>query len=275
MRFLVAFLCICIGLSAQAQIYSPMGARAEAIGQVSSPLIDAWSTINNPAALVFTEGNSLALSYRNNYFSSELGTAAFAFQKTLKKGSIGIGYSRYGYQLYNENQLYIAYGIQLGENTSLGLSLTPHFIQFANTPVNAYPDVSLGFLSKASDKLSIGASLKNPFSQEIDGLSRSYTESLIQFGANYELAKEIGLFSEIEKNFNYPVRVKLGGEYKLKEIAFIRAGVITAPVEVSYGLGVKLKDFSFDLGLRQNLRLGNSGQLSIQYKFSKAKAKNE
>lgn len=251
------------------------GPISEGRAQIESVNNDPWASLNNPAVLAQIENNSIALAYRNSYLFTELGTAGASFQWKLKKSGIGLGFSRYGYSLANESQLNFSYALLLAEGVSMGLSFSPQIISFQNTGTLVYPNASLGFYAKATDKIDLAAGLKNPFSQEIDALSKSYTQSILQVGAAYHLVDNIDLFTEFEKNFDRPIRMKFAGEYRLEEMFAIRAGVATMPIEISYGVGVLLKAIRFDLALRQDPRLGSSGQVGLSFDLKGKKSKSE
>lgn len=250
------------------------GPESDARAGIASPINDAWSSFNNPGALGHIESHSIALAYRNAYLIPELGTAGVSMQYKLKNSGIGLAYSRYGYENFSDSRINLSYGLLLNEEISLGVAFSPQLIRFPNIGTRFYPNASIGFMAKAADKINLAATLRNPINQQLDEYSNTFTETVLQVGASYQLIEEISLFGELEKNFDTPLRVKIAGEYIFQDKVYFRGGVITAPLEVSYGFGIRLKYFNLNLAMRQHNQLGLAGQLGIQFDI-KTKVKDE
>lgn len=251
------------------------GARSEGIGQINSVLIDEWSTMNNPASMSFRESSSFAFGYKNTYLLPELGTAGASFQFKAKTSSFGLGFSRYGYQHFSDTRMNLAYSLLLQENIAMGIAFSPQIIRFSNTGARFYPNATISFLAKVSDQVKLGAVLRNPFNQNIDLFSDSYTQSMIQAGASYQLLEELMLAFELEKDLQMKLRPKIGGEFRVQDFAFLRAGIIGSPLEISYGGGLILKQFQIDLALRQNPVLGVSGQAGLHFNLFRNQQNND
>jgi len=74
--------------------------------------------------------------------------------------------------------------------------------------------------------------------------------------------------SEIEKNSEFPLNVKLATEYSPAENAFIRGGFSLRPVSFSFGFGYVLaKTIMLDIGSGYHQSMGWSPAVSCSYKF--------
>ncbi len=272
-RSALIFTCILWFFTSNAQDRALRGPESDARAGIASPLSDSWSTFNNPGALGHIRSHSIALAYRNAYLIPELGTAGASIQYKLKNSGIGLGFSHYGYENFSDSRINLSYGLLLNEQISLGVAFSPQLLRFPNTGTRFYPNASIGFMAKASDKVNLAATLRNPINQQFDEYSNAFTETVLQVGASYALVEEISLFGELEKNFDAPLRVKIAGEYIFQEKVYFRGGVITAPLEVTYGFGIKLKYFNLNIAMRQHNQLGMAGQLGIHFDIkTKAKA---
>ena len=77
---------------------------------------------------------------------------------------------------------------------------------------------------------------------------------------------------EAEKDLDNALRGKLGLEYQLIDQIFLRGGVATSPLELSFGLGYHLQIIHIDFGTAYHQILGWSPHFSLVFK---AKENNE
>jgi hypothetical protein len=68
---------------------------------------------------------------------------------------------------------------------------------------------------------------------------------------------------EAEKDMRYKPSFRIGVEYRYKEIASVRAGIGTNPLNHAFGFGFNFGSFLFDIAAVRHEVLGYSPQASI------------
>ena len=86
-----------------------IGGRSSAMGGSSVSLSDFWSVNNNQAGIANYKSFATGFYYEDKYLLKELSLKAFSFIFPTSSGVFGFNYSYFGYNLYNEQKLGIAY----------------------------------------------------------------------------------------------------------------------------------------------------------------------
>ena len=115
--FLFSYQCFSWDLSGIA------GARSNATGSCSVSLSDFWSIQNNPAGMADYRFFSAGLSYENRFFMKELSLYDLALMMPVKIGTIGLSYSRFGFENFNENKLGLAFARAFSPYFKMGLKI--------------------------------------------------------------------------------------------------------------------------------------------------------
>jgi hypothetical protein len=77
---------------------------------------------------------------------------------------------------------------------------------------------------------------------------------------------------ETEKSIDYKLRFKAGIEYQLLEGLYLRTGIITQPVQNTFGLGFKIKRINADIAFSHVETIGLVPHFSIQFLLNKLKS---
>ena len=93
----------------------PIGARAASMGNASVSSTDIWSIFNNPAGMAKQSVFSAGVNYENRYLMKELGLKSAALLVPSRFGVLGLSFNQFGYSLYNENKIGLAYARSFGE----------------------------------------------------------------------------------------------------------------------------------------------------------------
>jgi hypothetical protein len=81
-------------------------------------------------------------------------------------------------------------------------------------------------------------------------------------GISYQPITQVLVLTEVEKELDYPVNVKVGLEYQLLQKLTLRAGVATATEQLAFGTGFRAKKLQFDYGFGRQSVLGNLHRLN-------------
>jgi len=262
--FFASFL---LSFNAIAQLNTPLGGRAAAMGKTAINQIDLWSVENNMGALAFYEESSIGAFYSNEYLSNDLANKAIIGTYSLKKSAFGLRLSQFGYSQYQENKVGLSYGMKLSENFGVGAQLNYFNLKIGEGygSRNTFT-AKIGLYALINDDLSIAATLSNPTRTELtDGGDRLPTE--IQLGLNYQFSKKLNTSIQVNKDIEFDPSIHLGLEYQIIEILYLRAGIANKPSLSTFGFGLFLNDFQVDFASSFDSNLGFSPMISLAYSF--------
>ncbi len=245
----------------------PAGARGAGMAYARLNYSDIWSIYYNQAGLARLEGPSAGAFFENKFFVKELGRGGFAASHPLGQGNIGLSYTSFGYAAYRESKMGLAYGMRLTENLSIGTQINYH-----HTRINAedYGETGtvtaeLGLMLDLSEKVSVAAHVFNLTRSELNEDFDERLPTLIRFGLNYSINKELRISGEVEKDIDFDEIFKMGIEYQPVESVFIRVGASNNPGIFAFGLGINWGAFQFDLASTYHTVLGYSPQASLTF----------
>ncbi|MBL4625100.1 MAG: hypothetical protein JKY42_08180 [Flavobacteriales bacterium] len=246
-----------------------IGGRSAAMGNSSVMLQDRWSIHHNQAGLAWLEKKSVGVYYESRYTTSQLGLQGGAFiLPTEAAGTFGLSISTFGYSLYNETKIGLAYARKLSPMFSVGIQLDYFSIGIGENygRVGAFSG-EIGVLAVLTDNLTVGAHLFNPSRTRIAQYNDEHLPTILRFGASYKFSDKVLMTGEMEKDIDQKPVFKSGLEYNISEPIFIRAGIASNPFVSSFGVGVRLKGFEFDIATSFHSVLGYTPQLSLGYTF--------
>jgi hypothetical protein len=242
-----------------------IGSRANGLGYASSCLSDAWSTFNNPAGLSNPENTSVNVTYDvfSNFKTFNRYAATFHFP--FLGGGSGIGIMRFGDELYNEQQIRIAYANQLGI-TSLGASC--QYIQYRAEGIGTKGIVtfSLGGITKLTDWLRTGAYIVNVTQPKV--AENEKIPTLLILGVSVKASEKVFLFLEVEKNINEEPVLKSAVEYQINKKFAFRTGIHPAPASGFFGFSIQHKKLKLDYAFSYLPAIGTRHQTTLAYKIS-------
>ncbi len=266
---LCCFLLVTLNAFAQNGLPPTAGARSAALGGSGLNFTDINSLFSNQAGLANLEGLSFTLVGENRFLLSEIKSLSAGAAIPSKLGTFGLSLNYYGFELYNEQRIGIAYARKLMNRLSIGAQ----FI-YLNTNIPDYGNQAnftfeLGLQAKLSKSLSLGVYTFNPGRVKL--IEEERLPTLLSLGLQYQPSEKLFLLAEVEKNLDYTVRTRFGAEYQLIEQLWLRLGVATQPVEYTFGLGYSLKNsFRIDVSARYHQVLGFSPGIGITYTKAKS-----
>ena len=260
---------ICHLPSAMATDNSPFGSRSAGIGNASVSLTDIWSVQNNQAGLGWMKEMSGGITYQNQFFAKELSTKAFGFAYPVKKGTFGLCVSNFGYSLYSENKIGLAFGKSFGEKISAGIMM-----DYFGTKISEYGKknsfvAEMGIQAKPIKNLTLGVHIFNPTRTKIIDYNDERIPTIMRLGFDYKFSEKVFVAVETEKDIEKKAMVKAGLEYKPIKELYLRAGVSSNPSLSCFGIGVMMKQFRLDISSTYHSTLGFSPQISLIYQFER------
>ncbi len=263
---------VLIGNTKAAEGTSPIGGRSAAMGNSSVALSDFWSLYNNPAGIASQENFALGIAYENRFLMQELSLQSAGVVAPTKFGVLGLSFNQFGYTLYKEQMLGLAYARAFGKDLRIGLKLDYFSTSFSEDYENfSAITFELGVQYAINEKLTTGAYIFNPGKARLSEYTDERLPVILRFGLAYEFAEKLIGTVEFEKNFDRNASIRAGLEYYVLEKFFVRAGINTQPGLFTFGTGFDLGPVRIDLAGNLHQVLGTSIQSSLVVHFGKQK----
>ncbi len=246
------------------------GGRSAGLAHASVTLSDVWSAHHNQAGLAWMKEQSVGVYYQNKFSMKELNNVGLAYAHPLKKGTIALQWSNFGYSLYQENKVGLAYALQLSEKLSGGIQL-----DYLSTKLGGiYGSKSalaaeIGLQAKLTSNIRIGAHFYNPTRTKLNEYNGEAIPSIMRLGIDYRFSEKVLVIVETEKDIDHVAMLKSGIEYKANEKFYVRGGVATGPTLGSFGFGLNMKQYKLDIAASYHQTLGFSPEISFIYEFKK------
>lgn len=240
-------------------LLQPSGGRTISLGNCSVALNDFWSCNNTPAGFASQNGISIGFSYQNKFLLKELGHKNAGILLPLNIGVIGVSFSQFGYNLYNENIIGLGFAREFGDKLRIGLKLDYLFFKFPENYENrSVPTFELGIQYHINESLCLGAYIFNPINVKSRTINRDKIPIIMRLGFSYYVTEDFLITSEIEENFEHDFSYRIGLEYEIYKNIFLRSGFQLNPELFTFGVGYNYKWCIIDVCAQMNQDLGTS-----------------
>lgn len=276
LRSAVIIFSLCLLFSVGQRVHAqkdnhPIGARSAAMGNAGVTFDDFWSIHNNQAGMAFYNEMAAGIYGENRFLMKELTQGAFGFVLPVKKaGVFGVTYNYFGYQLYNESKVGLAYAMAFGERLSAGVQLDylrTHIAEdYGNANIFTF---EIGLRAIIIKNLVFGVHVFNPIHAKVSKLGTDRVPVIFRAGLSYSFTDKAVVAIETEKNINEKAQFRAGVEYHLAKPVYLRAGIGTSPFTNSFGIGLEFGNFKADISASRHQVLGFSPQISMMYAFRK------
>lgn len=267
--FVLFFLPIFFSLTPlKAGIYDEyLGGRSAALGFTSITLNDFWSAINNQAGLALINKISVGVFVENKFLLKSLNTKSFAVVKPFSNGGIAIAITQFGETSYNETMISASYGLKLSKELSVGIQLFRFSInqsEYSN-PAEIF-SFQGGFIYNRDDRMRIAFHIFNP-KMIIKSKNKMDLPEIVKFGFSYHLSETLQAFIEVQSHSSLGNGLNSGIEYHDPHNLAFRIGYSSINEKLTFGIGLKIKNLTFDIASSMHSILGYSPQLSLTYQF--------
>lgn len=264
-------ICLCQLLSLAAFDQKHQGARARGLANASVGLTDYWALYNNQAGLAYLEEITFGLGVHNHYLLNELNSSSLGIAFPLSHaGVLGLSLDNFGYNVYRENKIGIAFARSFGSNFSAGIKLNYLSLSMGKEyGSKSSIGFEIGLIYRIKQDFIFGFHASNPFSYRFSTSSKSRLPTSFDIGVVYQISEQIILSLACEKIPGRKAGFKTGMEYQVNNKVFIRAGISTSPFQFAFGFGYKRGKFKLDFASCYHRFLGFSPGISIIYSLSK------
>jgi hypothetical protein len=253
-------------------ILQPVSARYLALGAYSSSNVDIYATRANAASLAELKQGAAAIYGERRFMLEDLNLYTASVGIPTKSGTFALHASYFGFDLSNQTQFSLGYGIKINKKIDIGAAF--HYNNLSQAGIYGSASAitgSIGILMHLTDKIHAGFNAYNPISVAYNKGSEDEERlaSQYSFGFGFDASEKLFLSTELVKDEGHHVNVNAGFQYQFVDQFFIRAGIATATTNYFLGLGFRLKDFRLDVSSSYHPQLGWSPGLLLMYHFGK------
>lgn len=234
-----------------------LGSRQAALGNCSLTLIDVWAASHNQACIAFLKKPGTGIYFENRFSIPGLNLNGLSVAYPFKGCTIGGYFRNFGYNILQENTVGISAGKRFGERLSIGIGLNYQHIRPASAEGiirSVFP--GMGFLFRVNKEFIIGGHLNNP-------LKTRGIPTVFGLGFRYNISEKIFISCQTIKKDLIKPEFGAGIEYKIFEVLYLRTGLITNPIQSSFGFGLKAKKIGVDFAGSIHPVLGLTPKISI------------
>jgi hypothetical protein len=235
---------------------------------------DEWALFNNVGGLAKVDRLSGAFAYEVRPSLPGTRRMAAALNVPFKFGTAGLGFFRFGDNLYSEQLISGGFSNQFGI-ASLGIKV--NYIQYRSETFGVKSAVSINFggIAELTPKISIGAYITNINQPKISIQDNERVPTRLAAGLSFKPTDKILLLTEVEKDIAYDPTIKGAFEYAIQKKIFFRTGFNLQPNAGFFGLGFHARRVKIDYGMQYNAALSFVHQASAIYRFEKKRKADE
>jgi len=250
-------------------LWHSIGARQAGMNGASVAIHDFWNIQNNQAGMADIRTPSFGMAYESRFSINALSLRSLAFIMPVKWGVTGLSINYFGYSLYHEMKIGLAYARSFGPNFRFGLQLD--YLQTAfGEGYGKFQNLTfeMGVQADLTPDLCVGAWVFNPLSVKLASYQTQHFPVVVRLGLAYSFSDDLLVTIESEKNTDFNALIlRAGMEYVLKKRFFFRIGIGNQQEIFSMGFGIHWKHLQLDLAARMHASLGFSPQTSLVYTF--------
>ncbi len=137
-----------------------VGSRSSSLNNCSVALSTVWAS-NQSGMTQFTK-KGVGAFYSTRFMMRELSTKAVTIFIPLQKGTIGLKYQYFGYELFNNQLMGLYYAVKIYHQISIGVQMDLIMVGSANRKIQITPTCEIGLQAKLNDKVTLGLWTYNP-----------------------------------------------------------------------------------------------------------------
>ena len=221
------FFLILLPFSVSAQV-NP-GPRIKALGSMGAAIQDIWSIHSNPAGIASITKFSISAAYEREHFNPDLSRQSAVIILPHRNNAFGLSFQNYGFSVYNEQRVGLAYAKNFGEKVFAALNFNYHLLTIEQYGKADGYSFELGLLYRIGDNFMIGAHIANPSDGGYNDASNAIIPVYMEFGASYRFTNKLLLNSGVKKYLNSSADLALGLEYNLAGWLAVRGGATVNP----------------------------------------------
>ena len=253
-------------------VRQPIAARYIGLGAYSRNFADGYSFTQNQAALANIKSASVAVYAERRFIVQELNMYSAVLALPTKTGNFGIQADYFGYKNFNETQLGLAYGRNLGSKVDIGVKFNYYGIRIPVYGNASAVNFEAGTILHLTEKLHAGVHVFNPVGGKLGkNENEEKLASAYKVGLGYEASDKFFISTEVVKQEDQEVNVNVGFQYNFLKQFLLRGGIATATNNSFVGVGLSVKQFRLDVAASYHPQLGFTPGILVLFDFGKQK----
>lgn len=263
-KIIFVFTGLLVSLASGSQAYkSSLNYRYSGFCTYSSIHADAFSFLNNQAALLPVKNFSAGITSDRRFFLNELSEYQAVVVVPASAGMFGWNGTYFGNMDFHEFSSGLAYAKNMGK-TDIGIQFSYHHLQSKGYTALTSVLAEAGVIFQVNEKLRLGIHVFQPKAlkktQWPQGLTETYS-----MGFGFDASPHFYMGVTMEKTGNNGINVQAGIHYEFAENIFARAGISSATQVYYAGIGFRLRRFRLDVMTSLHPYLGITPGLMLQY----------
>lgn len=247
----------------------PIGAQAAAMGGCGLFVNNAFSAANNQALMPWVKKAGIGISGQNYFNVKDINQLNIAAVIPIKNVGYGMNIYSFGNGSFKQQSLGASAAYLINKKVSFGLGADFHAISITNYGNNNTITIQGGLAAKINEQLEVAFHAYNPLKAKFNEYQDERLTSTYKFGLNYKLNTQLYVVAEVEKNNLYKANFKTGLNYAVKEKVNLRLGINTSLPQLSFGIGYKHKNLTFEMASAIHQYLGVSHHISFIFSIGK------
>jgi hypothetical protein len=264
-RLLLATLMIC-STAESAFEQTVRGARATGLGGAAVAVEgDVWASYTNPACLPNSSETCIGVEFSPALYGiGELKRGAISITGGLPTGMCALSISGFGFELYRELSVGVAWAHALTEHVVLGIGVNLYSLAIHQYGNDRTVGLDVGMLVQVTPAISYGVSFRNANRPSI-GSDREPLPQTMGMGVGVRPFPDALVALSAEKDSHYPFELCIGMEYVLEHLVTVRLGAVNEPSSISAGIGVHLSTLRVDYAYKVHPDLGGTHCFSLSF----------
>jgi len=244
--FLVSYLFVSM-INAQVPYLFP---SSTAVAGTSVAEIKSWSAFHNPAPLSELHHPQLFVQAENRYIITELSTKSLSIVYPVSHFVSAISFSHFGFSLYHEMLLGIAFARNFSGKFSLGMQFnyfTTYFLSSNSYHGTFFPQIGLNI--PLNKNIQLGFHVFNPFQTNLKSdITTKRLPAIFSVGCAYDFSKNLVWRFQADKEISSNYRFATSFDYFLAEEVRFQTGIYGYDYLIPcLGFGYHTKNFTVDL----------------------------
>jgi len=229
---------------------------------------DVFSVFNNPAGLSQLKWREIGLYYSPAPFGlNELANGFIAYNEPFDFGSIAIGGTTYGFDLYRETKATLGYSYNYENKFFAGAAVNYHTYSIQNYGNTGVFYFNLGGLAFITEDFIWGFSVHNinraSVANEDDQIPTIFTT-----GFTYKALDQLLICASLEKDISFSPSIRFGIDYSIIKYLSLRIGASNSPSRFTGGIGINYSYFRLDYAVFTHPDLGLTHQAGLIISFN-------
>lgn len=224
---------------------------------------DVFSLFNNPAGLSQMNWREIGIYYSPSPFGlSELANGFVAFHEPTSIGSFAIGGMTYGFELYRESKIKLAFSHSYLNKFFGGIGINYHNFSIQRYGHQGIFYIDLGALTFITNDFRLGFSINN-INRASLGDIKDQLPTILNAGLSHDFLNKLTAHFAVEKDVRHNPSIHFGIDYEIIEYLALRTGFSNQPSRYTAGIGINYSIISLDYAFFSHIDLGLTHQAGI------------